>query len=177
MTPLDSKLLKKLLDAAVKKLDGEWILLGGTLLPALGVETRPTVDVDLVCLQKSSNEQNLKLMALAESLDLPVETINQAAAYFLNKTGYNRDDLIVLKKSRRATLFRPTVSLFWKLKIPRLSESDMSDCIHYLKFCRDRGETLKITALKKLIERALHECPTADRAARLTELMRCLNET
>ena len=47
MTPLNPKLLKKLLDAAVEKLDGEWILLGGTLLPALGIESRPTVDVDL----------------------------------------------------------------------------------------------------------------------------------
>ena len=36
MIVLDSKILLKFLDAAVDRLDGEWILLGGTLLPALG---------------------------------------------------------------------------------------------------------------------------------------------
>ncbi|NDD90535.1 hypothetical protein EBZ37_00390 [bacterium] len=177
MTPLNPKLLKKLLDAAVEKLDGEWILLGGTLLPALGIESRPTVDVDLISLEKNSNQQSLKLMALAESLQLPVETINQAAAYFLEKTGYTRDDLIVLKKGRHATLYRPTVTLFWKLKIGRLSESDLSDCLHYLKFSRDRGEAVEIAVLRRLLENALAERPTADRAARLAELLRHLNGT
>jgi len=175
MTPLDSKLLKKLLDAATEKLDGEWILLGGTLLPALGVETRPTVDVDLICLKKGSNKQSLKLMALAESLGLPVETINQAGAYFLEKTKYTRADLIVLKKGKRATLFRPTLTLFWKLKISRLSESDLSDCVHYLKFSRDRGEKVETSVLTALIEQALRERPTADRAGRLEALLRHLN--
>ncbi|MBU6376642.1 MAG: hypothetical protein KGQ59_11640, partial [Bdellovibrionales bacterium] len=174
MTPLDSKLLQKLLDAAAETLDGEWLLLGGTLLPALGVDTRPTVDVDLVSLEKSSNEQSLKLMALAESLHLPVETINQAAAYFLEKAGYTRGDLIVLKKGRRATLYRPSVTLFWKLKISRLSESDLSDCLHYLKFSRNRGELVEVAVLNGLVEKALQERPTADRAARLTELKRQL---
>lgn len=176
MTALDSRLLKKLLDAAVETLDGEWILLGGTLLPALGVETRPTVDVDLVSLKKSSNEQSLKLMALAESLGLPVETINQAAGYFLEKSGYTRKDLIVLKKGKRATLFRPTVTLFWKLKINRLSEADLGDCLRYLKFSRDQREPVDNTVLRGLVEKALRERPTADRAARLAELLSQLQE-
>lgn len=177
MTTLDSKLLQKLLESAAETLDGEWVLLGGTLLPALGLDTRPTVDVDLVSLEKNSNEKSFQLMQLAESLGLPVETINQAAAYFLEKTGYTRVDLILLKKGSRATIYRPTLTLFWKLKIGRLSESDLSDCLHYLKFSKEHGETVDPPTLGALIDQALRDRPTADRAARLTELRRSLQES
>jgi hypothetical protein len=177
MITLDSKLLKKLLTSAAEKLDGDWVLLGGTLLPALGIDSRATIDVDLVSLEKNSNEQSFKLMELAESLQLPVETINQAASYFLQKTGYERSDLIVLKKGARATIYRPTLTLFWKLKIGRLSESDLGDCLGYLKFSKDRGEAVDREALGDMIDHALRERPTSDRAARLAELKRSLQES
>ena len=63
------------------------------------------------------------------------------------KTGYRKSDLIVLKKGRRATIYRPTLSLFWKLKVGRLSESDLNDCLAYLKFSRKQGEVVDHAAL------------------------------
>ncbi|MEN9723149.1 MAG: hypothetical protein RJB38_1135 [Pseudomonadota bacterium] len=175
MRALDSKLLQKLLRAAAERLDGEWLLIGGTLLPAIGVETRPTVDVDLVSLEKASNEQNLKLMELAESLQLPVETINQAAGYFLQKIGYTQNELILLIQGSRATIYRPSLTLFWKLKIGRLSESDLSDCLEYLKYTRNQGESIDAPGLMTVLDQALQACLSeSDRAERLKLLKQSL---
>ena len=66
MKELSSKLLKKFLIQAGKTLEGEWILIGGTVLPLLGLDFRITTDIDLIPLnKKSNNESTLALMKLA----------------------------------------------------------------------------------------------------------------
>ena len=79
MNSLDSKLLKQFLTLATQQLRGRWLLVGGTLLPAVGIDTRSTVDIDLVGLGDKEKLQNLELMKIAEQLGLSVESINQAA--------------------------------------------------------------------------------------------------
>ena len=48
MKPIDVKILKKFLKIAGIELSGEWVLMGGTVLPLLGVDYRTTVDIDFV---------------------------------------------------------------------------------------------------------------------------------
>lgn len=127
---IDSKTMKKFISLAAEQLDGEWIVIGGTVLPLLGVDLRVTVDIDLVSLEKkSSNSQSLQLMEIAESMGFPVETINQAGAYFISKVEDVREHLILFKESKKCKIYRPDVYLFLKLKIVRLSQSDLDDCL------------------------------------------------
>lgn len=90
MNTINHRLLKKFIDLAASKLEGDWILIGGSLLPLLGIEARTTTDIDFVNLnpRKSSNQDTLELMEIAESLKLPVEAINQAGAFFLATENY-----------------------------------------------------------------------------------------
>lgn len=76
MKSLNTQILSKFLKQASSSLTGEWILVGGTLLPALGLNVRSTVDIDLIPLTKKDNSQTLELMKLTKSLNLPIETIN-----------------------------------------------------------------------------------------------------
>lgn len=48
MKSLDTKLLKEFLKRAGERLHGDWLLVGGTLLPAVGIDSRSTTDIDLV---------------------------------------------------------------------------------------------------------------------------------
>jgi hypothetical protein len=167
MKVLNFELLQEFLKVASKDLQGEWLLVGGTLLPAVGLMIRSTVDIDLVGLGEREAAQNLELMSVAEKLGLSVETINQAAAYFLQKVGYTRKDLIILKKGKSATIFRPSVRLYWKLKLARLTESDMLDCQHYLSYCRGQGDTLDRRELEKLLATQKRDDQSFGRAQRL----------
>lgn len=164
---IDSNVMKKFMDVAVSKLEGEWLVMGGTVLPLLGVDLRATTDIDLVSLDaKSSNKNSLQLMEIAESLGLPVETINQAGAYFLSKLGDVRGHLILFKESKKCKIYRPDAYLFIQLKIARLSQSDLDDCLAFIEnnpedFENNQKEILKLikSALKnsndKTIERLM----------------------
>src|SRR4051812_21477644 len=123
MKPVTRKVLKKLIQLAGDRLEGKWVLLGGTLLPALGVEYRVTTDIDLVGLGASEQAQTLALMGLSEELGLPVETINQAAGYFLMKLRPFDEHLLILHKGKKAEIYRPDLFLFLMLKIARFSET------------------------------------------------------
>ncbi len=153
MKNLNPALLRKFLRVAGDKLKGKWLLVGGTLLPAVGIEIRSTVDIDLIGLGEREMTQNLELMELAESLGLAVESVNQAAAFFLKKTGYMLEDLLVLHKGKQATIFRPSLALYWKLKAGRLTESDFEDCRHYLRYCRGQNDVEDRAGLKAWLAR------------------------
>ena len=169
---LDSALFTKLLRKAADKLKGEWLLVGGTLLPAVGINVRSTVDIDLIGLTPAESNQQLELMQLAESLGLPVDSINQTAAFFLKKVGYTRGDLLVLHKGSGATIFRPSLALYWRLKCGRLSETDVEDCRHYMKFCVEAGDPVSQAGLKEFLRQLLSEAVSADKKNRLLHLNR-----
>lgn len=154
MKTLDSKLLKKFLHEAGERLSGRWLLVGGTLLPAVGIDLRSTVDIDFLGIGDEEARQQLELMEVAESLGLPVESVNQAAGFFLKKVGFSERDLILLHQGRKAAIFRPSVELFWKLKIGRLSETDVQDCEHYLRFCKSVGDRIDIAKLRAKLQSA-----------------------
>jgi hypothetical protein len=41
--------------------------------------------------------------------------------------------LVLLQESKKCKIFRPNVYLFVKLKLERLSETDLEDCIQFIK--------------------------------------------
>jgi hypothetical protein len=168
---LDSKVIKKLIQKAGEQLSGEWILAGGVLLPALDLPIRSTVDVDLWGLGSHESSQQLELMKLSESLGLPVDTINQAGAFFLNKVGYVKDDLIILHKGSKATVFRPSVALYWRLKVQRFTETDAQDCSHYLKFCRQVKDPVDLSELRGILQAAQTDAASAEKRGRIRKLL------
>lgn len=172
MKNLDAKLLKQFLKLAGANLEGEWLLVGGTLLPAVGMDIRSTVDIDLVGLGSVEAGQTLELMEIVEKLGLSVETINQAAAYFVKKVGYTKKDLLPLHEGKSATIFRPSLELYWKLKMTRLSESDAQDCKQYLNYCNNRGDKIDYGVLIKSLKTQIKSKTCGpDRLERLNALM------
>ena len=170
MKNLNSQLLKKFLRRACEELEGEWILIGGTLLPALGIDVRPTIDIDLVGLTDREAAQTLKLMEIAESLGLGIEVINQAASYYFRRVGFKKSDLKILATGRKVAIYRPSVELYWRLKVPRLTESDALDCQHYLQFCRGQGDKIDGMLLNKPILAELKKTNSAAKVERLKVL-------
>lgn len=173
---MDSKTLKQFITQALKELTGDWVLLGGTLLPALGVDVRTTLDIDFVKAQDDSKTADtLKLMEIAEKLGLSVDAINQAGAFFLYRIpGYSKH-LVVLAESRKSRVLRPTLDLYLTLKIKRLTESDLMDCLAMLEYAKASApKELKLKLTPKAIAQALRERPSPNRESRLLALRAAL---
>lgn len=157
MKKIDKKLIKKFIEIAHTQLTGEWVLLGGTVLLLTGNNERVTVDIDLVPLKiAESNEYTLRLMRLAEDLGLPPETINQAAGYFLSKIRDFKKHLLPFYKNKKFSLYIPDLYLFIKLKISRLTESDLSDCLNYIDYTvMTKSEIIDESKIIKVINEEL----------------------
>lgn len=124
---MDNKTINDFITKALNVLEGEWILVGGSLLLALDLSKRVTVDIDILPVETSTNQSMLALMKISEELGMPVETINMAAEYFLKKIPDWKKELIVFKKGKNCILYRPSKKLFQALKEGRGTETDMLD--------------------------------------------------
>lgn len=166
---IDQKLLKRFVRLAGDRLKGRWVLLGGTLLPLLGIDYRVTTDIDLAGLGRVDQGQTLELMKIAEELGLPVESINQVAAYFLMKLQPFDDHLISLHRGRGAEIFRPDLYLYLMLKIGRLAPSDLTDCLALLK---KEGPLARADSkeIESRIKAELRKTDVPERALRLERL-------
>lgn len=153
MSQITHKKLKQFLKLAGDKLQGDWVVLGGTVLPLLGREYRITLDIDLVPVEEQTHRSLIQLMELAETLALPVEAINPAGAYFLKKHRGWKKDLVFLHKGKSATVYRPSANLYIELKIHRLSESDLQDCLEFLKFAKETTEPVDFERLRKGLDK------------------------
>ena len=165
--------MEKFIPKVLSKLEGEWVIMGGTVLSLLGIDERVTMDIDMVAINsKNSNSQSIKLMEIAEGLGLPVEAINQAGEYFLSKVDGFQDHLILFAESKKCKIYRPDAYLFLKLKLARSSETDLSDCMAFLKHNQQEARTLK-KELQKLIKTSLKTAP-ADKQSKLLEMEKLL---
>lgn len=174
---VSAQLTQKLVRRAGQKLTGEWVLVGGALLIFLGASHRATQDIDLVPAAADGNPEQLKLFELAEELGLPVEAVNSAAGFFLQKIKGYRESLVLLHQGPSARIFRPSATLYLRLKIARLSESDLADCMAMLQWAaREGGEEVDEVALKKAItaelKKASGQSDPKPRAERLEALLR-----
>lgn len=152
MSLLNKKKLRDFINLAGEKLKGDWVILGGTVLPLLGQEYRVTIDIDMASIDEETQKGTLALMEIAESLSLPVETINQAGAYFLKKQKFWKKNLVLLHEGKNAKIYRPNLNLYIELKIQRMSESDLQDCLEFLKIAPKVNETVDRSRLQKSIE-------------------------
>ncbi|MCM0607108.1 MAG: hypothetical protein KA715_13545 [Xanthomonadaceae bacterium] len=153
MKTLNAKLLEQFLNLVIKKLEGEWVLLGGTLIPALGIEYRQTVDIDFVPAGEMTNKTSLELMGLAEKLGIAVESINASAGFFLKKIPDFSERLVSLKKSKSCTIYRPTLDLYLELKLNRASPTDLTDCIQLIQYCKKMKLAEELKSGSKFLEK------------------------
>jgi len=114
----DKPRIEALLAAVSQQLDGEWLLIGGAAAAAWFSFARTTEDVALVGLAGTS-DQRFALMNLASTAGLPVEAVNSAGDFFVRRIDGWRDELVVLMRGPRATIYRPSATLFLLLKIER----------------------------------------------------------
>ncbi len=135
MAPLrfDRARIQDLLELAADRLDGEWLVAGGSAAAVWFATDRTTEDVDMIGLAGTQAER-FALMELAAEAGLPIEAVNSAADFFVRKIPDWRDQLVPLVQ-RRATIYRPTATLFLLLKIERLTAIDLGDCLALLEHC------------------------------------------
>lgn len=170
MKSLDKRRLIKFLRLSAKRLRGEWVLLGGSLLPLLGIGHRTTLDIDIVGVSGKERGQVLELMEIAEGLGLSPESINQAAGHFLRQVENWKACLVVLEKGEKGTIYRPDVNLYVRLKIRRLSETDLSDCMEFVRFAMRSNERIDRIILLKSIKQELRRAQSAAKITRLDRL-------
>ncbi|MBN2498799.1 MAG: hypothetical protein JXR96_29680 [Deltaproteobacteria bacterium] len=151
MRAIDSELLTEFLKLAGERLEGDWVLLGGTVLPALGIGDRVTLDIDIAGPPGGGQEQLLAVMEIAEDLGLPAEAVNPAAAFFLQRIRGWQKHLVLLHRGAGARIHRPDATLFLLLKLRRLSEADLSDCLAMLRFARREGERLDRARVRRAL--------------------------
>ncbi len=146
--------------------------MGGSVLPLLGVEYRVTLDIDVAGPDDAGMDQALALMEIAEELGLPVEAINQAGAYFLRRIrGWERH-LVEIHRGRGARILRPDATLFVLLKIDRLTESDLTDCVEMIRLARSGGERVDRRRVLGAIRRGLAGDVSVPKRRRLEALSR-----
>ena len=146
--------MKQFKSLAGDQLKGDWVVLGGTVLPFLNSTYRVTVDIDIAPIKKEM-DQTLKLMEICEQLKLPIETINRAASFFLYKIDKFEENLEILHKGKSASIFIPNLILFINLKIDRFSESDYTDCLEYIKYYKKNKKEIPIKEILILVKKKL----------------------
>jgi hypothetical protein len=138
---LDRERIGGLLDQLGESLTGEWLLVGGALVSIWVEPRRVTEDIDLVGLTDAPGER-LALMDAVFALGLPVEAVNSAADFFVHRISGWRDEIEILRQYTKCVFYRPTPTLFVLLKIGRLSEQDLLDCIAIIT--KSRTEQLRL---------------------------------
>ena len=118
----------------VDELEGDWLVIGGSLLAMINSEYRVTSDIDICPIDEMTNEKRLHLMDIADQLKLPIEAINPAADFFVRQIPNWKSSIVLLKKGKKGQLYRPDIELYFNLKLSRMSESDVDDCILFLNW-------------------------------------------
>lgn len=131
---ISSEQYQKFLKNVVNNLEGDWVLIGGSLLYVLGASQRVTSDIDLCPIHELTNEKRLALMDLALKSGLSIESINPAADFFLNQIPNWKQSLVLVEQGEKGALFRPSLELYFQLKLSRATTTDIQDCISFLNW-------------------------------------------
>ena len=174
MSALDANLLDRFVRMAGDRLSGDWVVIGGCVLPLLGVQHRVTVDIDIAGPDETHMGQMLILMEIAEELELPVESINQAGSHFLRLVDDWADNLIEIHRGTQASLHVPNPTLYLLLKVRRLTEADLLDCLQMLKLAKRRQMSVDVERVRGALQQA--RAATRGREGRLEELLRALGQ-
>jgi hypothetical protein len=175
--PIDRDLLDHFLALAGERLAGDWVVIGGTVLPLLGAGHRVTIDIDIAGPEEAGMAETLALFGIAGELGLPPEAINQAATFFLHRVPGWRDRLVPVHQGSRARILVPDPTLFVLLKIGRLTEADLADCLAMLALAGRRGWAVDGEGLRQAVHGALREAASPGRTGRLRTLLETLAGT
>ncbi|MGZ3795699.1 MAG: DUF6036 family nucleotidyltransferase, partial [Pseudobdellovibrionaceae bacterium] len=156
-----------------EELTGEWIIIGGTVLPLVGIDYRVTVDVDIISFGGADNQSQLGLMNIAAGLNLPVETINQAGGFFLQKVSGWQQKVKLIRKGTKSSVYRPNLELYFILKLARLSASDMEDCLEYYKWSK-KHEEIDTHQIASLVQTELNKENSKEKKSRLEKLLKAI---
>ncbi|GMV43780.1 MAG: hypothetical protein AMXMBFR64_54960 [Myxococcales bacterium] len=110
--------LEAFIQTAADRLVGRWLLVGRAVAALWLRPRRMTEGVDLLGLDDPS--QRLQLFELADATGLPVEAVNSTADFFVRAVPGWDQELVVLATGARATIIRPSATLFVLLKLRRL---------------------------------------------------------
>jgi hypothetical protein len=154
--------LEELLAALAERLDGDWLLLGGALVALWLEPRRVTEDIDLVSLA-GLPEQRFQLMEFAATAGLSIEAVNSAADYFVRRIPGWQQEIELFRTGPRARIYRPTPTLFLLVKIGRLSDQDLVDCLAMI--ARARKDHLPIDSDR--VVAAMNDLPPAGEPAAL----------
>lgn len=147
MSGFERDTIQRFLELAGERLSGDWVIIGGCVPHLLGIGTRTTVDIDIAGPDEAGMGQAVILMEVAEALGLPVESVNPSGAFFLhNIPGWDKD-LVEIHRGGTATFYVPNTTLFLLLKIKRLSEADLDDCLQVLQHTRAHAPPLDTAPL------------------------------
>ena len=171
MTGLTAATLWRFVELAGERLTGDWVVIGGCVLPLLGIEHRVTVDIDVAGPDEADMHQSLVLMEIAEELGLGAEAVNQAGAHFLRLVPDWREHLVEIHRGAGATLHLPDATLFLLLKLRRLSESDLDDCRAMLERVRERREPFDPARIRAATRAHLRGSVPRGRRARLETVL------
>lgn len=168
---MTATILKKLIQKSLLQLKGDWVIIGGTVLPLVQAEYRSTMDIDMLSVDDPSNESMLALMNLASQLNLPVESINSAGMFFLSRIPDWKKRLVVHAENKKCRILRPNLDLFLELKLARFSESDESDIIAYLKWHKKNKQDYNSKQCQRLIKSVIRKQQPDNHHKRLQELL------
>lgn len=168
---MNPKLMKKFVKILGERVSGEWIILGGTVLPLLEASSRTTNDIDVAAPLNATQKETLLLMDIAKSLQLPIEAINQAAGFFLYRIPDWKKELVLFHKGKKATVFRPSATLYLLLKLERLNESDFEDCLKMIAFSKKNKEEIDRTRIISKIKDELRKSQNVPKKERLKKLL------
>jgi hypothetical protein len=168
----DRSSIQALLALAGDRLEGEWLLIGGCAAAAWFSPSRSTEDVALIGLGGTQAER-FALMDLALAAAIPIEAVNSAADFFVRRIADWRENIVVLWRGARATIYRPNPTLFLLLKLARLTAIDLDDCLALIEHCAQTGDTLDRDRVRAQLE-ALAATPDAALGARRRQLLAAL---
>lgn len=174
MSVVDRSTLQRFVALAGERLKGDWVVIGGAVLPLLGVEHRITLDIDVAGPDEADMAQMLALIDIAETLGLPAAAVNQAGSHFLRLVEDWQAHLVVVHRGSSATLYVPDATLFLLLKLRRLSESDLLDAKVMIELAERRGDPIDADRVRRAASRAMEDAPSPERRARLEDLVRRL---
>jgi hypothetical protein len=170
VTALDAKVLRRFVELAGDRLEGDWVVIGGCVPHLLGLGVRTTLDIDVAGPPGSGPDQALALMEIAEELGLPVEAINLTGGFFLSKIEGWQQHVRVVHTGRSARVLVPDTTLFLLLKMARLTEADLDDCLLMVQWAREQGEPLDVARITAAAKGHAHKDSDAYRQ-RLQRLM------
>ena len=143
------------LKSVANDLEGDWLVIGGSLLAMIQSDSRNTVDIDLCPINEMTNELRLNLMTVAQKSGLSIESINPAADFFLKQIPNWKNAIILFMAGAKGNLYRPSFELYLKLKIERLTQTDCDDCVLYYRWNKKNNGLLDIKSIREILDQKI----------------------